>query len=126
MFSGYLQIAANNGLNGKGGMAGWRWLFVINGIISLPLSVLAFFFLPDDPERTRRFVFTESELQLAKDRNLLAGRAEASPWTWRKAWNIARSWQAILFIFYSTMSIVSHALPPLSLSPKWMDCRSSG
>lgn len=129
MFSGYLQIAANNGLNGKGNMAGWRyvrlcafaqisltparWLFVINGIISLPLALLAFLFLPDDPARTRVFVFTQAELELAQNRNEVAGRAKASPWTWRKAWAIFRSWQALAFIFYSTMSIV-RSPPPLA------------
>ncbi|WVW78050.1 hypothetical protein I302_100001 [Kwoniella bestiolae CBS 10118] len=106
MFSGYLQIAANNGLNGVGGLDGWRWLFIVNGIISFPLATLAFFFLPDDPARTGTLVFTKEELELAKNRNIAAGRAEATPWTWRKAWSILKSWEAIAFIFYSTMSIV--------------------
>lgn len=75
----------------------------------MPLALLAFFFLPDDPERTGTFVFTQAELDLAKQRNLVAGRAPSSPWTWPKIWAILKSWPTIFFILYSTMSIVSRA-----------------
>ena len=38
MFGGYLQAAAYKNLNGIHGMAGWRWLFIIDGEISKPPS----------------------------------------------------------------------------------------
>lgn len=50
MFSGYLQAAAYNNLDGVMGHEGWQWLFIICGIISLPVGVLGFFFNPDFPE----------------------------------------------------------------------------
>ena len=31
MFSGYLQTAVHSGLNGRGGLAGWAWLFIMDG-----------------------------------------------------------------------------------------------
>jgi len=49
MFSGYLMAAVYN-LDGKTGLHGWQWLFIIDGIISLPLAIGAFFMLPDVPE----------------------------------------------------------------------------
>jgi ACS family pantothenate transporter-like MFS transporter len=32
MFSGYLQAAAYSNLDGVYGRAGWRWLFIVQGI----------------------------------------------------------------------------------------------
>jgi hypothetical protein len=38
MFSGYLQAAVYEGLDGRG-LRGWRWLFVTDGIITLPMAL---------------------------------------------------------------------------------------
>ena len=43
LFSGFLQAAAYTNLSGVGGMTGWRWLFIIDGIIPLPLAVFGCF-----------------------------------------------------------------------------------
>jgi ACS family pantothenate transporter-like MFS transporter len=49
MFSGFLQAAAYTDLHNVQGLAGWRWLFIIDAIITLPIAVAGFFFLPDMP-----------------------------------------------------------------------------
>lgn len=46
LFSGFLQAAAYKNLNGVHGLEGWRWLFVIDAIITLPLAVLGYAFFP--------------------------------------------------------------------------------
>ncbi len=38
------------GLNGKGGLAGWQWLFVIEGLPAVAMSLVFWFLLPDKPE----------------------------------------------------------------------------
>ncbi|KXH64791.1 major facilitator superfamily transporter [Colletotrichum salicis] len=53
MFSGYLQAAIYKGLNGAGGLPGWRWLFIFCGIISIWASIWAFFAVPDNHHITR-------------------------------------------------------------------------
>jgi ACS family pantothenate transporter-like MFS transporter len=52
MFSGYLMTATHN-LDGVHGYRGWQWLFIVCGIISIPIAVASFFLLPDIPEITR-------------------------------------------------------------------------
>jgi MFS transporter, ACS family, pantothenate transporter len=59
MFSGYLQAGLYTSMDGRGGLAGWRWLFVMDGIISLPIAIWGFFGLPDLPHNTRAFYFSQ-------------------------------------------------------------------
>ncbi|OTA82932.1 hypothetical protein M434DRAFT_378757 [Hypoxylon sp. CO27-5] len=75
MFSGYLQAGVYRGLNGVNGLAGWQWLFIMDGIISLPICIAGFFILPDLPENTRAFYLNESDRAMAKDRMEKVGRA---------------------------------------------------
>jgi len=39
MFSGYLQAALYTGMNGTGGLEGWRWLFIFDGVITFPMAL---------------------------------------------------------------------------------------
>ncbi|KAM5515570.1 vitamin H transporter [Fusarium oxysporum f. sp. phaseoli] len=68
MFSGYLQAAAYRNLNGVFGRAGWRWLFIVQGIITLPLAFLGFVVWPGLPTSPRRWYMTEEEHALALKR----------------------------------------------------------
>jgi MFS family permease len=37
-------------MDGVGGLAGWRWLFIVEGCATVVVSVLLYFLLPDDFE----------------------------------------------------------------------------
>jgi ACS family pantothenate transporter-like MFS transporter len=39
MFSGYLQSALYTGMEGRGGLSAWRWLFIFDFIIAIPVVV---------------------------------------------------------------------------------------
>ncbi|KAI1205393.1 MFS general substrate transporter [Annulohypoxylon truncatum] len=75
MFSGYLQAGVYRGLNGVNGFAGWQWLFIMDGIISLPICIAGFFILPDLPENTRAFYLNENDRTMARERMNKVGRA---------------------------------------------------
>ncbi|KAG8162033.1 hypothetical protein KVR01_007798 [Diaporthe batatas] len=61
MISGYLQAAAYTNLSGFGGMAGWRWLFII---ITIPVALLGYVVLPGIPDSPRPFYLTEDDTEL--------------------------------------------------------------
>jgi MFS transporter, ACS family, pantothenate transporter len=68
MIAGYLQAAAYTDLSGNSGLQGWRWLFVICFIITIPVAIFGFIFFPDVPERSKSRWLKESEKQLARRR----------------------------------------------------------
>jgi ACS family pantothenate transporter-like MFS transporter len=53
MFSGYLQAGIYKGMEGHLGLAGWRWLFIFCGIISLPGALFGYYAVPDHPYTTK-------------------------------------------------------------------------
>ncbi|KAF2807568.1 MFS general substrate transporter [Mytilinidion resinicola] len=82
MFSSYLQAAAYTGLNGRHGMAGWQWLFIVDGVISIGIIIPQCLFYPDVPSRQKPdWVFTEKEIEIARDRNPREGRVKQGRFT---------------------------------------------
>ncbi len=47
------------GLNGRFGLAGWQWLFLIEGLPAVILGIIAYFYLTDRPEQARWLSATE-------------------------------------------------------------------
>lgn len=47
--SGLLAAGIFSGLDNAAGLAGWRWLFIIEGTASLVVGIVSFFLLPDFP-----------------------------------------------------------------------------
>ncbi len=48
------------GLNGLGGIAGWRWLFLLEGIPAVVLGFVVLFWLPESPKQARWLSPSES------------------------------------------------------------------
>jgi ACS family pantothenate transporter-like MFS transporter len=95
MFSGYLQAGAYKGLNGVHGKEGWQWLYIVCGIISLPIAFLGYFCIPDFPETTRAFYITRDEAHRQCQRLIHEGQKPLghNPWTRTKFFRILKQWQ---------------------------------
>lgn len=68
MFSGYLQSAAYRNLSGVGGMRGWQWLFIIDGIITIPIAFVGYAFWPGLPDSGKPWYLNKEEYSLALTR----------------------------------------------------------
>lgn len=74
-FSGYLQAAVYKNLDGAHGLAGWRWLYIVCGCMTVPVGLATFIFLPDTPYTTKSWFLSTAEKELAITRVLAAGKA---------------------------------------------------
>ncbi|KAJ9119048.1 hypothetical protein QFC22_003539 [Naganishia vaughanmartiniae] len=73
---GLLAGAITGHLDGKGGVAGWRYLFIIEGAATIASSVIAFFLLPDFPATTKWLTEREKWLCAARLRADGVGAAQ--------------------------------------------------
>ncbi|SMR59008.1 unnamed protein product [Zymoseptoria tritici ST99CH_1E4] len=96
MFSGYLQAGVYKGLNGAHGLPGWKWLFIMDGIISLPIACAGFFLIPDLPENSRAFYLTPAQVNLGRERMESVGRAPRKHLGWSTWKRIFGSWHVYL------------------------------
>lgn len=62
-FSGLISAGIKSGLDGARGLRAWRWLFIIEGVITIFVAVCAYFILPNFPRTTGWL--TEEERDLA-------------------------------------------------------------
>ena len=65
-FSGLIAAAVYNTVSGNHGLAGWKWLFIIEGCLTFGIAIIGMFTLADNPLNTRWL--TEEQRQLAHDR----------------------------------------------------------
>ncbi|KAJ4268973.1 hypothetical protein NW762_003044 [Fusarium torreyae] len=68
MFLGALQAALYRNMDGVHGIAGWQWLFIISGAITIAQGIIGFFVIPDTPAYTRAKWLTENEKELSRER----------------------------------------------------------
>ncbi|KAJ9394881.1 hypothetical protein DTO282F9_8185 [Paecilomyces variotii] len=116
MFSGFLQAGIYNGMNNTAGLKGWRWLFIFDGIISLPIAMLGFWLIPDAPSNSRAFYLQEVDKQVAQARMDRHGRARASGITWSKLVKAFTHWPVWVFaIPYVSYVIALHIASYMNL-----------
>ncbi|KAJ1325889.1 MFS transporter ACS family pantothenate transporter [Microdochium nivale] len=107
MMSGALQVAVINTLHGSNGIAGWRWLFIINAIMTVLVGASGLFMLPDTPNNVnpRAFWFKKGHAQLAMQRLEREGRSEPKRMSWAGTKRAFTSWQLYLIsgLYVSTV-----------------------
>ncbi|KAI5199021.1 MFS transporter [Aureobasidium subglaciale] len=62
-FSGLIAAGILDGLSGHLGLSAWRWLFILEGSITIGIAAIAFFVLPNFPRTTKWL--SEEQRQLA-------------------------------------------------------------
>jgi MFS family permease len=102
-FGGLLAYGISH-MNNTAGMAGWRWLFLLEGAPSILFGILILFILPDYPEETK--FLTAEESQLAVQRMEFNGsKGKAAKMTWPEAKATLTDWRLYChYVIYFTKS----------------------
>ncbi|OCL05621.1 MFS general substrate transporter [Glonium stellatum] len=79
-FGGIIAGAITGGLDGAHGLAGWRWLFIVEGAATCIWAVVAHFILLDFPATSKRLTERERELAISRLQNdNVTARTEDTP-----------------------------------------------
>ncbi|KAK9242429.1 major facilitator superfamily domain-containing protein [Lipomyces tetrasporus] len=102
MFTGYLQNACLT-LDGVGGLQGWRWLFIICTIITVPISFVGMIFYPNVPDKCKSRWLTPAEKELARKRLLDEGFAPSQGINRSILKRVFKAWPTWVFFFLANM-----------------------
>lgn len=124
MISGYLQSAVLEGLDGKHGISAWRWVFIIDGSMTVLVALYGFVFFPDTPDMTTAFYFSSEDRRRAKERLFEDGREQRVKFEWRMFKRMWGTWQlyvlTILWMWVAVLCIDNGRYPdedPTDTSP---------
>ncbi|KAH8753966.1 MFS nicotinic acid transporter [Hyaloscypha finlandica] len=102
-FSGLLAYAIAK-MHGVGGLAGWQWIFILEGLLTVVVAILAFFILHDFPD-TAGFLSVEEKAwvvhRLKYQGSKKSGRnvAETEHFEWKYVVKALTDWQLYLSLF---------------------------
>jgi len=86
--SGLIAAGVFSGLDGKMGLAGWQWLFIIEASTGVFFAFIGPFFIPDFPSSDKgagKIWFTKEQREFAKERLMLDRVSE--PAAKQTVWN---------------------------------------
>ncbi|KAL4779834.1 major facilitator superfamily domain-containing protein [Aspergillus varians] len=105
-FGGLLASAIGK-MDGIRGYGGWRWVFILEGILTCLLSVVVFFALPDFPEDCKWLSEREHEFlrdKMSQETGRLSGTVRMG---WRDILGVFRDWKIFIAAFMFFGQVVS-------------------
>ncbi|KAH3941721.1 hypothetical protein HBI56_211220 [Parastagonospora nodorum] len=103
-----------NQLNGKGGLKGWQWMFIVQGSITAFIGIVTYWWMVDFPEKSdQSFHFlSKYESKIASDRiQNDRGDVKPDPFAWSKVFVHAKDPKIYGFcVLYFLQNLVSTSL----------------
>ncbi|KAF2100035.1 MFS general substrate transporter [Rhizodiscina lignyota] len=94
-------------MEGLGGLRGWQWIFIIEGLLTIVTSIVAWWLIMDFPDKAAEKKFlTPAEATFIQERiEIDRGDAEPDPLTWPKFFNNLKDFKLWVFalMFMSTV-----------------------
>ena len=91
-------------MDGVGGYAGWRWIFILEGLLTVLVALIAPFAIYDSPEtasfltdKERQFVIHSLRIQNSADSHEMDTKDDK--FQWRYVYDAFTDWQIWLGLF---------------------------
>ncbi|KAK1233747.1 hypothetical protein PQX77_003094, partial [Marasmius sp. AFHP31] len=113
-FSGLLAFAIAK-MGGLAGLESWRWIFLIEGIVTVLLGIMVFIVLVDTPARSTSWL-TEEEIKYLVLRKVQENGghkidAKSHKFNWHILWSVLTDWQIYLLgLVYCSSTVPNYAL----------------
>ncbi|KAG8163013.1 hypothetical protein KVR01_007491 [Diaporthe batatas] len=126
--SGLLAGVITEFMDGAGGIAGWRWLFIIEGVASCVLGVIVMFVMPDYPTSINSKFLTQEERILACNRLAIDGMglaqgAQQRVGEWTALKMTVKDWRTwclcFLFVMGTGSQTIQYFIPSLVETFGW-------
>ncbi|KAE8140278.1 major facilitator superfamily domain-containing protein [Aspergillus pseudotamarii] len=101
MSSGYIQAGAYARLDGRYGIKGWRWLYIICFACTIPIAFLGLCLLPSTPDRCNSRYLTQDEIRLAQERMAAEHREPRQPFTIPRIVTILKGWRIWVLVGFA-------------------------
>ncbi|KAK6824038.1 hypothetical protein RU639_006578 [Aspergillus parasiticus] len=101
MSSGYIQAGAYARLDGRYGIEGWRWLYIICFACTIPIAFLGLCLLPSTPDRCNSRYLTQDEIRLAQERMAAEHREPRQPFTIPRIVTILKGWRIWVLVGFA-------------------------
>lgn len=116
IFSGILQAAIYKNMDGYHGIEGWRWLFIIDFLVTVPVVIYGFFCFPDAPNVSKAFYFTHEEHQLALQKQ----KKPRDQFSWNIFTRLFADWKWYCFSFLWVLGGENESFSTNSLLALWL------
>jgi MFS family permease len=96
-FGGVLAYGLSQ-MDGVGGKRGWQWIFILEGLLTIVVSFLAYFIVPNYPHQSNKFTAREKEIieaRLRSDSDAL----DTEGFSWKEVWRAFTTAQVYGYCF---------------------------
>ncbi|KAF8497830.1 MFS general substrate transporter [Russula emetica] len=104
-FSGLLAFGIEN-LNGKRGIAGWQWIFIVEGVFTSAFGLATIFFVPASPRNIRFLTNEEREAYCQDLADNWSGDADTDG-----KYDEVFSWSEVASVFTNAPHVLLMAIP---------------
>ncbi|RIA98946.1 major facilitator superfamily domain-containing protein [Glomus cerebriforme] len=110
-FSGLLAYCILRLLGGKLNLKGWQWLFLVEGVVTIIVAILAYFLISDYPEKTKWLSDEERRFATERLKND-AGKAHVIQFDKKQLFAALKDWK----VYLAMLQLCTLSIPIYSFS----------